>query len=155
VASSESGKSFDLVYMRDGKELRTAIVPAPYENVVFGPEKTEKKPEEAKPEEPAKTAIGEYGLEVQPLSAELAKSLNVPADQKGLLVSSVKEGSPAEAAGIREGDLITKIVKDHKIQPLSSVEEFQGIAGQSEDLAVYVQRGGQPGTFVTMSKPKK
>ena len=65
-------------------------------------------------DEPEKTSISDFGLEVQPLTAELAKPLGLPADLKGLLVSSVKEGSPAEAAGIEEGDVITKVVRDRK-----------------------------------------
>ena len=70
-----------------------------------------------KASEPDKTTINGFGLEVQPLTAELAKPLGLPADLKGLVVSSVKDGSPAEAAGIQEGDVITKVVRDHKPSP--------------------------------------
>ncbi len=89
----------------------------------------------------AKTAISDFGLEVQPLTAELAKPLGLPADLKGLLVSSVKEGSPAEAAGIEEGDVITKVIRDRKLQPLTSVKDFQDLAAKQNELAIYVQRG--------------
>ena len=57
------------------------------------------------------------------------------------LSASVKDGSPAEAAGIEEGDVITKVIRDHKPQPLTSVKEFQDIAAKTDELAIYVQNG--------------
>ena len=52
---------------------------------------------------PAKTAISDFGLEVQPLSADLAKSLRPPCRHQGTTISQVKEGSPAEAEHLKEG----------------------------------------------------
>ncbi len=75
------------------------------------------------------------------MTSDLAKPLGLPADQKGLLVSSVKEGSPAADEGIEEGDVITKVIRDRKIQPLTSVKDFQDLASKSDELSVYVQRG--------------
>ena len=45
--------------------------------------------------------------------AELAKPLGLPASTSGLVVTSVKDGSPAEEEGIEEGDVITKVVATH------------------------------------------
>ncbi len=155
VATSEVEHSYPLVYLRDGAEHKTKITPAAYDKVVFDQEKDEKSEEtKAAPKEPAKTTIGDFGLEVQPLTPELAKTLGLPEGQKGVLVSAVKEGSPAEAAGISEGDVVTKIVRDHKIQPLSSVKEFQELAAKTSEIAFYIQKGKQ-GAFVTLTKPAK
>jgi len=104
--------------------------------------------------EPAKTTINDFGLDVQPLNSELAKPLGLPADLKGLLVSSVKEGSPAEAAGVQEGDVITKIFRDRKLQPVTTVKDFQDLAGKQNELAVYIQRG-KIGSIVALSKNPK
>src|SRR5207302_1275975 len=105
--------------------------------------------------EPAKTSIDDFGLELQPLTAELAKSLGVSKDVKGLLISSVKEGSPAEASGLEPGNVITKVVHDKKITAVTSVKDFQDLAGKSDELAIYVQSSQGPSRFVTLSKPKK
>jgi serine protease Do len=67
----------------------------------------------------------------------------------------VKEGSAAEAEGIKEGDLITKVVHNRRIQPLTSVKEFQDLASKSDELSFYVQSGKAQGRFVTLSKSKK
>jgi serine protease Do len=155
VATSEVSKPSELVFLRDGKERTTSIVPAPAENIVFDVEK-DGQPGSQRPKasEPEKTAINGFGLDVQPLTADLAKPLGLPTDMKGLVVSSVKDGSPAEAAGIEQGDVITKVIQDHKPRPLTSVKDFQDLAGKSDELAVYVQKG-KIGGFVILNKNSK
>jgi Do/DeqQ family serine protease len=51
---------------------------------------------------------GMLGVSVQNVSADLAKSLGLDR-ARGALVSAVQEGSPAEKAGVRRGDLVTEI----------------------------------------------
>lgn len=46
------------------------------------------------------------GIEAEPLTPQLAEFFGV---KKGVLVRSVKKGSPAEKAGIKAGDVITKV----------------------------------------------
>jgi serine protease Do len=154
VATSEVAKTYEIGYLRDGKDRTASIVPAPAEKVVFEIERKDGSEERSAKVEPAKTAINDFGLEVQPLTAELAKPLGLPTDLKGLVVSSVKEGSPAAEAGIQEGDVITKVVRNRKIQPVTSLEDFQGLASKADELALYVQ-SGKLGRFVTLSKHAK
>jgi len=62
---------------------------------------------------------GWLGVSIQPLTPELAKSFGLPGT-RGALVGSVVEGSPAQKAGMKPGDVIT---------------EYNGrIVGRSEDL---------------------
>jgi serine protease Do len=154
VSASPVGKSFDLEYYREGQRHTATIIPAPAENVVFEQEREAGETRESKPAEPTKTAISDFGLEVQPLTPELAKQLDLPSGAKGVLVSSVKDGSPAEAEGIKEGDLISKVVKNRGVQPLASVKDFQDLASKSDEISFLVQSGKLPGRFVTLSKAK-
>jgi serine protease Do len=48
---------------------------------------------------------GYLGVQIQPITPELAKGMNLQ-DTKGALVAEVTKGSPAEAAGIKRGDVI-------------------------------------------------
>lgn len=48
---------------------------------------------------------GYLGIVIQDLTPELAKSFGLD-DRKGILVAQVTEGSPAEKAGLRQGDVI-------------------------------------------------
>ena len=155
VATSEVAKPYDMTFIRDGVTKTAQIVPAPLEKVKFAMEDeagaTTGRPE---PAAPAKTTINAFGLEVQALTPDLTKPLGLPADLKGVVVSSVKQDSPAEAAGIQEGDVITKVIRDHKPQPLTSVKEFQELASKTEELALFVQTG-KLGRFVVLTKSTK
>ncbi len=68
--------------------------------------------------------------------------MSVEESPRGLLVLNVFEGSPAEAAGITKGDLVTEVDGD-------------SIAGKSADIAT-ARIKGQPGTSVelTVSDPE-
>jgi serine protease Do len=155
VSSSSVGKSYEIDYFREGKRQSATITPAPAENVVFDLERERGQEKESKSAEPAKTPISDFGLLVQPLTAELAKSLDLPAGTKGLLVSELKEGSSADAEGIKQGDVITKVIRDRKPQPLATVKEFQDLASKEDAISFYVQSGKSQGRFVTLSKAKK
>jgi serine protease Do len=154
VATSEVSKAYELVYLRDGQKRTTSIEPAPAEKVVFEIERGGRQGARPNPAEPAKTNINAFGLEVQALTPELVKQLGVPSDTKGVVVSDVKEESPAEAAGIQAGDVITKVIRDRKFQSLSSVQEFQELASKADELALYVQ-SGKAGRLVVLSKSGK
>src|SRR5215218_8984502 len=53
-----------------------------------------------------KVVRGYLGIGIQDLNQELAKSFGMK-DSKGALVSDVKEGSPAEQGGLKQGDVLT------------------------------------------------
>ena len=158
VASSEVGHEFGLKYWREGKEHETRIVPAAAEKVVFDAEheQTEgaKEKGEKKAEAPV-TDIKDFGLEVQPLTPELAEQFGYLKDRKGLLVSDVKDGSPADTAGIEAGFLITRVIKDKQVRDIGSVKDFQALASNADDLALYVETPKGVGRFVTLSKVHK
>ena len=52
-------------------------------------------------------AVAYLGVEMQPLTAALREGMNYDGD--GVLVSRVKEDSPADQAGIRKGDIIVSL----------------------------------------------
>jgi serine protease Do len=51
---------------------------------------------------------GWIGVQIQPVTAEIAESLNLKSTQ-GALVAEPQAGSPAMTAGIRAGDIITQV----------------------------------------------
>jgi len=68
-----------------------------------------------------KTGLGERsGIRVQELTPLLATQFNFKGD-KGILVSDVIAGSPAEAAGVKAGDIIVKI----NSREIGKVQEFE------------------------------
>ncbi len=144
-----------MVYIRDGHRGTATVTPGPSDKVLADSERESQSPTEREGAgDTPKAVVSEFGLEVQSLTADLARSLGLPPGTKGLLVSGVKDGSPADAAGIQQGDVITKVVRDHKPAPLANVKEFQNLASKTDELAVYVQRD-KLGRFVVLSKSAK
>ncbi|HEU4401567.1 MAG TPA: bifunctional nuclease domain-containing protein [Candidatus Polarisedimenticolia bacterium] len=79
------------------------------------------------------------GLSVQGLDADLAESLGAPG-VSGVLVASVREGGPAERAGLRRGDIIQAI--DGK--PVANLTAYaEAAAGDSLPKHFTVWRDGR------------
>src|SRR6185369_8468817 len=64
-------------------------------------------------------ARAKLGLGLQPLTPDLAERLGVGKGVKGVVIASVRDGSPAQEAGVREGDLLLEV--DRK--PVASTDE--------------------------------
>lgn len=74
-----------------------------------------------------KILYGWLGVRVQDLTPELAEHFGV-SDAKGALVVSVLENSPAQAAGIEEGDIIKKFGN----QEIDSVRKLVSVVSRTE-----------------------
>ena len=153
VASSDVGKPFNMTYFRGGKEHTTTVTPAAATQVLFAQEREGAETPESARVEPPKAEIKDFGFEVQPLTSELAVQFGLDKDTKGLLISSVKEGSPAEAAGLEEGMVITKVVQNFQPRPVPELKEFQAMVGKSDMLTFHVQTK-EGARFVTLTKAK-
>lgn len=95
-----------------------------------------------KMDEPMKFSLG---LVVNDLNQDIAKSLGFEGE-RGVLVVDVESNSPAERAGIKPGDLITKVgAKEvHSvIEFMSLMDEFMGT---NKPVSIFVKNKG----FVTL-----
>ena len=85
------------------------------------------------------------GLTVQNLSAELRRLHSVPENLAGIIVTDVKNVSPAGEANISEGDVISEVQGTR----ITNVDEFRAVidrARSGQRLRMYVStptRGGQ------------
>ncbi len=78
-----------------------------YQGVGFAISTTMSKPIYESLVKTGKVVRGYLGIGIQDLNQNLAKSFHVK-DAKGALVSDVKEDSPADKAGLKQGDVITE-----------------------------------------------
>ena len=80
------------------------------------------------------------GLAIYPLTREIRNELELSNRQRGVIVASVTEGTPAEQSGMRQGDIITALNGEE----IASAREFyQELAQlQGEELQFRVLRDG-------------
>ena len=95
---------------------------------------------------------GKLGIEVTPLTPEVASRFRIPSDRRGLVVAGVDPNGPAANAGLQQGDLIEQANR----QPVNSVEDLSTAIRDAGDrpLLLLVTRGDQGTIFVTV-RPKK
>jgi serine protease Do len=87
---------------------------------------------------------GELGLALAPLTPEAREQLEVPEGLDGAVVRGVRSGSPAELAGLRQGDVIVG-VGNQKVGSPSDATKAIGMAlgGKDHVVALRVLRDGQ------------
>ena len=128
VAETPIGKDAEIVVIREGKEktLRVKIGELPEEPRV------------------AATTMPEIeeslGLSVQELTPELAESLGLEGE-KGVVVSSVRRGSPASEAGLQRGDLIQEIERE-SIEGMDDYTRIMRESGSKDQILMVVRHEG-------------
>ncbi len=84
---------------------------------------------------------GWIGVEIQDLTPELANSFGLESTN-GALIAGVMRGGPAEAAGIRPGDVLTNIGKQPIEDPQRMLESIAALA-PGEHARFTLVRGGK------------
>jgi serine protease Do len=128
ISQTPPGTPVKLKVWRDGKTQDT--------NLTLGelPEKAEK----ASKGEEGGGAL--EGVDVENVTPEIAQQLNLKANTRGVVVTSVDPSSAAGSVGLRQGDVIQEV--NHK--PVTNVEEFRhAMAGaEKQSVLLLVNRGG-------------
>jgi serine protease Do len=92
---------------------------------------------------------GDLGLSVQPVTPELAQRMDLDRAE-GLVISSVKQGSVADEAGLRSGDLITQVNR----RPVKNLADYnREIAATEKGKSVlFLVRRGQNSLFLALKR---
>jgi len=88
---------------------------------------------------PSRTTPSTLGLEVRPITPELARQLNLKSTD-GVIVARVEEGSAAGEAGIQRGDVIREINRQ-KVRSMAEYERLTKDVKDGDRLTVLLQRG--------------
>ena len=92
---------------------------------------------------------GQLGVTTLSLTPEFRKSLGLPDNAQGALVSQVSPGSAAERAGIEAGDLITS-VRGQLIRTNSELANTIGMLKVGESVEIGLLREGKPRTVTAV-----
>jgi serine protease Do len=106
------GSKQPVVVLRDGKRVELSLTlreqPANFGVRTNG----EETGDEPKSESPREEKFDKLGLDVAPLSADVAKQLGMR-DGSGVVITSVQDGSLAEKTGLEAGMVISQVGRQH------------------------------------------
>ena len=152
IANSSVGTRVPLEVIRDGRRqtLTVQVGQRPTEEELArqaggGTPDQEQALGEEGPVSPG-TALG---LSLQPLNPQIIRALNLPADVRGVVITSVDPNSDAAEKTIRRGDVILSVNRQPVTTPaqvLAAVEAARR-AGRSSVLLL-IKRGQAPEAFV-------
>jgi serine protease Do len=94
---------------------------------------------------------GQLGIQVQPVTPDIAAQLGLPENTQGLVVMSVDPAGPAAEGGIQPGDVIVEVNR----QPVKSVADVKAALARSggRPALIRINRQGQ-NLFLTV-KPRQ
>jgi len=101
---------------------------------------------------PATPGSAVLGLQLQPLTPQIARALNLPANATGVVIAAVDPNSDAADKGLRRGDLILSVNRQAVSTPaqVQAAVEAARRAGRRSVLLL-VKRGNVPEAFVGVS----
>lgn len=136
VAATLPGNQVILTILRDGKEQEIKVTLDEFTVENAKSSKSEEGNNQGLPNE-----NGKLGLDLQPVTPEIAKRLELPADTKGLVVTDVDPSGPAAEAGMDKGDVILEINR----QPVETFEQAKSALDRAGDRAslILIARGGR------------
>jgi serine protease Do len=85
------------------------------------------------------------GLALSPITPDAREQLNLPDSQGGVLVSGVEQGSPADQAGLQQGDVIVGVGNKPVSNPGQAAHAInEAVNGSNHAAALRIIRNGQP-----------
>lgn len=124
VAAIPVGKKVDIKAVRDGKTLAFRIVIA---------ERNDGKELAGR----TKKSGDHYGINAQELTPQMAEFLGLT-EKAGVVVTAVKDGSPADEAGIKVHDLILQV---NKVRISTMKDYLREISKKADSALLLIKRG--------------
>ena len=148
VAQSQPGSEIKIKIQRDGNEQE---ISATLDEFAVNGEKADNKTGDNGQGGDKQSDSGKLGLNLQPLTPQISRQLELPADTTGVVVTEVDPNGAAAAQGIDRGDVIMEINR----QSVSSLDDVKSALDKSGDspILLLISRKGQP-IFLTV-KPGK
>jgi serine protease Do len=94
---------------------------------------------EAQQRPSGRAAPSALGLDVRPITPEMAKQLNLKSAE-GVIVARVEEGSTAAESGVQRGDIIREINRQ-RVRSMADYERLTKDVKEGDRLTVLLQRG--------------
>jgi serine protease Do len=132
VADLKPGDEAKLAVLRNGdsKDLQVKIATLPEEQATQQAE--------------AGSSKHNIGVALAPLSPQMRDQFNVPQNTKGAIVAEVQPGSPAQMAGLQQGDVVVGVGLKSVDGPSQAASSIRSARRDGKAVALRVLRNGQP-----------
>jgi len=135
VAQTPVGNKVKVVVLRDKKPVTIDV------KIAEQPKDLMQAEGETTPDESSKeTALA--GLEVRNLTPDIARQLGLPAGMTGVVISGVEQGSAAQEAGLREGDVIMEINRQ-RVRDIADFRQLSGKLSKQDSTLLLLNRQGR------------
>ncbi|HVJ52255.1 MAG TPA: DegQ family serine endoprotease [Aliidongia sp.] len=135
VAETGIGRKVDITLFRQGKTLTVSTTVGQFDDTKTASAQTGPG-DDGKP-----NRMASLGLSLSSLNADARKRLGIGKDVDGVLISRVKEGSPAADRGIQAGDVIVQ-VNGEKVSKPEEVSERVKAKPDAKSILLLVNRHG-------------
>ena len=101
------------------------------------------------------TAQKALGLSLAPLTPELARSANLPATSRGVIITGVDPNSDAGEQGLQRGDLIMSVNNQPVTSPAQVIASVDAARkGGKNSVVLLIKRGNSPEGFIAVNVGK-
>ncbi|MDH4101579.1 MAG: DegQ family serine endoprotease [Nitrospirota bacterium] len=144
IARTAVGSRVKLGVLREGKEITIEVTIAELPKDIASRGEVE----QPQDEENDMDVLGLSGLQVHALTPEIGQELGIRKGEKGVVVVEVMQESPAEAAGLRQGDVIQEVNRV-RIDGLKSYRDQVKKIKNGDTVLLLISRAGSR-LFVTI-----
>lgn len=137
VARTTVGKQVPVVVLRDGKEKTVSVKVG---------ELKEPELDDTSPVQEEVRGGFKLGVTVRDLTDQLAEQLQIPAGE-GVVITTVKPGSAAQAAGLQRSDVIVEMDRI----PVKNVKDLKERLAKAKDQVLLLIRRGEATLFVPVT----
>ncbi len=135
VAETGIGRKVDIVVFRHGETLTVSTTVGQFEDTKLASAQTGT--DDGKP-----NRMASLGLSLTNLNADARKRLGIGKDVEGVLISRVKEGSPAADRGIQAGDVIVQVNGEKVSKPEEVADRVKAVKPEAKSILLLVNRHG-------------
>jgi serine protease Do len=135
VAETGIGKKVDIVLLRDGKTITISTTVGQFDETQTANLQGD--------EGEHANRMASLGLSLAPLNADARKRLGIQKNVDGVLISKVRDGSPASDGGVQAGDVIVKVNGQSVGRPEEVIEQVKGLkSSDNKSILLLLNRHG-------------
>jgi serine protease Do len=153
VAETDVGKKVKVVLWRDGKEVSVDAVldEKPTDEKLASADTGKKGPDAA----PVTTRdLADFGMKIAPMTPDLKDRFQIGADQKGVVITDVKQGGVAADRGLKAGDVIVEVQQVEVASPDDVMKKVEAQRAQDRKSVLMLIQGQDGVRYVPLPLTK-